>query len=102
MLNQLDKIRRRFVWQESDLTKKKYSLVSWYRAYLAKEYGKLGILDLKQMNIDLMMKWWWKFKDPTYTHLWKCIIIHKYYFISPIQHSVLEFQDTQIRIHRSM
>jgi hypothetical protein len=57
VLDQIDKIRRRFLWQGADGSKKKYFLVNWYRACLAKEFGGLGILDLKQMNIALMLKW---------------------------------------------
>ena len=87
MLDLIDKIRRRFLWQGSKLHKKKCFLVSWYRAYLAKEFGGLGILDLRQMNIALLLKWWWKFKDPTYTHLWKDIIVYKYYADYPVTSS---------------
>lgn len=31
------------------------------------------------MNIALLLKWWWRFKDPSYQGIWKIIICHNYY-----------------------
>lgn len=55
-----------------------YTLVSWQKAWFAKEFGGLWILDLKQMNLALLMKWWWKYTDPLYHSAWKDMIVHKY------------------------
>lgn len=49
--------------------KKKYALVNWPLDCLAKEMGGLGILDLRQINVALLLKWWWKFQDHSYTGL---------------------------------
>lgn len=64
-----------------------YVLIKWQIAYLAKEYGGLGILDLRQMNIVLLMKLWWKFQDQTYIILRKTITKYKYYSNSDIPYS---------------
>lgn len=79
MVTQLDRIKCRFLWQGTVPSRKKYSLVNWQVVCLAKEFGGLGILDLRQMNLTLLMKWWWKFQDPSYQGLWKTIITYKYY-----------------------
>ncbi|XP_078156636.1 uncharacterized protein LOC144552546 [Carex rostrata] len=65
----IDKIRCRFLWQGSDKQTKKYALIKWPIVCLDKEYGGLGILDLEYMNMALLVKWWWKFKDPTFTNV---------------------------------
>lgn len=31
------------------------------------------------MNLALLGKWWWKFKDPTFSSKWKTLIQHLYY-----------------------
>lgn len=38
----------------------------------------MGILDLHQMNRALLLKWWWKYKDPSYTNFWKEVIQANY------------------------
>lgn len=56
VINKIDKIRRRFLWQGTTIGRKKYSLVNWYKVCLSKEYGGLGILDFRQMNTALLHK----------------------------------------------
>ena len=73
----LDRIRMRFFWQGTSL-KKKYAMVSWKQICLPKNSGGLGILDLDVMNISLLLKWWWRLKDPNYTSIWKQIVQVKY------------------------
>lgn len=55
VLKQIDKIRRRFLWQGTS-TKKKYSLLDWKAVCIAKQFGDLGILDLRQINLALLLK----------------------------------------------
>lgn len=55
------------------------TLISWQISCFAKEFGRLEILDLKQMNLSLLMRWWWKHNDPNYHSNWKHIITTKYY-----------------------
>ncbi|XP_078150904.1 uncharacterized protein LOC144546233 [Carex rostrata] len=78
IIAEIDKIRCRFLWQGTSRSRKKYALVNWRKICLAKEYGGLGILDLRDMNQALLAKWWWKFKDPTYRSHWKTLICHIY------------------------
>lgn len=59
VIKRIDQIRCRFLWQGTT-SRKKYSLINWRTACLAKEFGGLGILDIKQMNISLLLRWWWK------------------------------------------
>lgn len=87
VIKMIDKIRRRFLWQGNS-KKKKYILLDWYTSRLTKSFGGLGILDLRQMNIFLLLKWWWKLKNNEYHALWKTLIIYKYMithtlFVSP-------------------
>lgn len=57
VLNQIDKIRRKFLWQGTS-PKKKYSFLDWQAACIARQFGGLGILDLRHMNLSLLLKWW--------------------------------------------
>lgn len=77
--NTIDKIRRKFVWSGSTSTlRKKYHLIKWDHLCLGKVQGGLGILNLERMNISLLAKWWFRFKDPTTVDKWKEILTHKY------------------------
>lgn len=31
------------------------------------------------MNIALLLKWWWKLKQESYSSLWKTVVCYKYY-----------------------
>jgi len=71
----LDKIRRKFFWQGGG-TKKKYHLVKWEIICRSKKNGGLGIKDLRNMNISLLCKWWWKLEKED--GLWQQIVKIKY------------------------
>ncbi|KAJ4747435.1 RNA-directed DNA polymerase (reverse transcriptase)-related family protein [Rhynchospora pubera] len=75
---QINIIRRTFLWQGGHSHTKKYALVNWARACLRKEFDGMGILELGQMNISLLLKWWWKLKSPNHQGLWKTMIRTKY------------------------
>lgn len=47
---------------------------SSYSSCVAKQFGEMRILDLQHMNWALLSKWWWRFKDPTYSNLWKTVL----------------------------
>ena len=81
VIKKIDQIRCRFLWQGTT-EKRKYSLINWQTACLAKEFGGLGIIDLTQMNISLLLKWWWKLKDPSYSSAWKHMLFSKYNLIT--------------------
>lgn len=47
----------------------------WQDLCIAKQFGGMGILDLRQMNYALLLKWWWRYKDPHYSNLWKSVLL---------------------------
>jgi hypothetical protein len=50
---------------------------------MSKQLGRLGVADLHCMNISLLLKWWWKLKDPNYNSIWKQLIQAKYIELTP-------------------
>jgi len=52
----LDSIRSRFYWQGTG-KKRKYHMVKWEALSRPKEFGGLGFLDVRVMNICLLAKW---------------------------------------------
>jgi hypothetical protein len=52
----LDKPHARFFW-EGVGDKRKYHMVDWATVCKSKEFGGLGILNTKRMNMALMLKW---------------------------------------------
>lgn len=79
IINRIDKVRRQFLWQCSNRAKRKYILIKWSVACLAKQLGGMGILNLRDMNVSLLLKWWWKLKNPSYSSTWKTLILKKYH-----------------------
>ncbi|KAJ0549894.1 putative Endonuclease/exonuclease/phosphatase superfamily [Helianthus annuus] len=61
VLDKLKAIRRRFFWGGND-EKAKTTWVYWERVIDPIEKGGLGLGSLKDMNISLLLKWWWRFK----------------------------------------
>ncbi|KAJ0469870.1 putative RNA-directed DNA polymerase [Helianthus annuus] len=61
VINNIDKIRRNFVWGISD-AKKKFRWVRWESMMRSKKSGGLGIGRLKDFNLAMLTKWWWRFK----------------------------------------
>ena len=51
----LDKVRSRFFWQGMN-KKRKYHMVKWEALAIPKEWGGLGFLEVKTMNICLLAK----------------------------------------------
>jgi hypothetical protein len=61
----MDRLRSRFFW-EGVGNKRKYDMVDWATMCKAKQFGGLGILNTKTMNISLMLKWIWKYYQNTW------------------------------------
>ncbi|XP_055836405.1 uncharacterized protein LOC129905041 [Solanum dulcamara] len=59
ILKQMDRLRRRFLWEGNSLTHK-YSLVKWQSVTQPKFQEGLGIRNLKLHNNSLLMKWLWR------------------------------------------
>jgi hypothetical protein len=55
----MDRVRSRFFW-EGVGDKRKYHMVDWATVCKPKEFGGLGIINTRNMNIALMLKWIWK------------------------------------------
>jgi hypothetical protein len=79
----LDNIRCQFLWQGTSI-KKRFALVNWKKNCMPKNLGGLGVLDLHCMNISLLLKWWWKLKEPHYNAIWKQVICAKYRDNTPL------------------
>ena len=76
-----DFFQSRFLWGE-DQGIRKYHLVNWDTVCLPKDYGGLGILDLKHMNVALLGKWLWKLE--TEQGLWQDLLRKKYLRDTPL------------------
>ncbi|KAI3750395.1 hypothetical protein L2E82_21030 [Cichorium intybus] len=81
VLDQLEKIRRKFIWG-GDESNNKTRWVSWDKVIASKECGGLGVGSLQALNIGLLVKWWWRLKISTLS-LWCQVItaIHNLPFI---------------------
>jgi hypothetical protein len=63
------------LWQNGLNTRKIY-LVGWKSVCQPKDDGGLGLLDLRCMNISLLVKWMWRMESSD--GLWQKIIKEKY------------------------
>lgn len=60
VLNELEKLRRRFLWGASTDGSNKPHSISWEKVCVPKEEGGLGITSLKIRNWSLVAKWVWR------------------------------------------
>ncbi|KAK1300868.1 hypothetical protein QJS10_CPB13g01356 [Acorus calamus] len=60
VLDRLDRIRKRFLWQGSDESRRAPHLVDWGTVCKPKKEGGMGVLDLRVMNRALLSKWVWR------------------------------------------
>ena len=73
VINEIDKIRRRFLWKGASEQGKGYHLVDWQKVCKPKDIGGLGILDMRIFNQSLLLKWiWWWHKNEQ--RIWKPIM----------------------------
>lgn len=77
VLSRINKILRNFFWG-SNSNNNKIKWVAWNSVCLDKELGGLGLPVLKNRNIALLAKWWWRFGSED-SALWKDVVIAKYY-----------------------
>ncbi|KAJ4755660.1 RNA-directed DNA polymerase (reverse transcriptase)-related family protein [Rhynchospora pubera] len=72
VLKAIDKLRRTFLWGRSTGTRNGIHLLSWDRVCLPKQLGGMGVLNLKLLNISLLLKWLWRlFEMPNSP--WACL-----------------------------
>jgi hypothetical protein len=72
----LDSIRRRFLWQGGSKTHK-YHMAKWEMVTILKEFGDLGIINTRIMNDCLLNKWIWKIVNRNQS-LWCRLLYAKY------------------------
>ncbi|XP_021992889.1 uncharacterized protein LOC110889633 [Helianthus annuus] len=72
VIDQLERLWREFLWGITS-EKGKMSWVAWKSVITPKELGGVGIGSLKDANLAMLAKWWWRFKiDPE--SLWRKVI----------------------------
>jgi hypothetical protein len=71
-----DSHRSKFFWEGAG-PKRKYHLVNWPTICRPKEFGGLGLLNTKKMNLALLLKWIWRlYQDED--KIWARIMHAKY------------------------
>ncbi|KAL9997323.1 putative reverse transcriptase zinc-binding domain-containing protein [Helianthus debilis subsp. tardiflorus] len=72
VINHLEKLRRDFLWGATP-EKDKMKWVAWKNVMTPKDYGGMGFGSLKEANMAMMAKWWWRFKVDR-RGLWRRVI----------------------------
>ena len=60
LIQRLDRIRRSFLWGQNEDKRVGISLINWDTVCLPKEWGGLGVSNLRLRNISLLLRWWWR------------------------------------------
>ncbi|KAJ0628056.1 putative RNA-directed DNA polymerase [Helianthus annuus] len=72
VLKTLEGIRRKFLWGGSNMMNK-IRWVRWERIVASKDFGGLGIGSIKDLNLALLLKWWWRLKmEPN--QIWASVV----------------------------
>lgn len=83
VIQEIDKIRRRFLWHGVATESHKLNLANWSIVCTPRELGGLGVLDLKVFNLAMLMKWCWHWAKLE-EKLWK-LIFHCTHWQSDLQ-----------------
>ncbi|XP_022008205.1 uncharacterized protein LOC110907548 [Helianthus annuus] len=89
VLDALDKIRRVFFWGGSE-EKAKMNWVAWEKTIAPVEYGGLGFGSIRDANLAMLAKWWWRFKTEK-NSLWRRVIW-------AIHHNTRAWNDIPVKI----
>lgn len=73
VIQEIDKIRRNFLWKNVNEDKRGMALANWDLICRPKKFGGLGIIDIHKFNDALLAKWYWYWQKPE-SRLWKSII----------------------------
>ncbi|GKV32830.1 hypothetical protein SLEP1_g41400 [Rubroshorea leprosula] len=76
ILKSIDKMRRNFLWG-GEGEGRKINWVSWERVCKNKEWGGLGVKDIRSFNLALIGKWWGHLASKD-EGLWRRVIEGKY------------------------
>lgn len=63
VLNDLQKIRRDFLWGVGAENCTKIRWISWEKIVEPEDFSGLGVGSLNALNIGLMVKWWWRLRN---------------------------------------
>ncbi len=58
VINHIEVLRRAFFWKEGSAVLGGQCLVRWQLVCRSRKEGGLGVLDLGNMNLALLAKWW--------------------------------------------
>uniref|UniRef100_A0A251U4I0 Putative RNA-directed DNA polymerase, eukaryota, Reverse transcriptase zinc-binding domain protein n=1 Tax=Helianthus annuus TaxID=4232 RepID=A0A251U4I0_HELAN len=72
VLNDLERLRRTFFWGGSE-EDAKMNWMAWEHVIGPIEYGGLGFGSLRDANLSMLAKWWWRFKVEK-QGLWRKVI----------------------------
>ncbi|KAJ0507913.1 putative RNA-directed DNA polymerase [Helianthus annuus] len=72
VLDTLERIRRAFFWGGSD-DNSYMSWMAWEKVIAPLEYGGLGFGSLRDANLAMLSKWWWRFKTDK-EGLWRRVV----------------------------
>ncbi|KAF5790976.1 putative RNA-directed DNA polymerase [Helianthus annuus] len=89
VVDALDKIRRVFFWGGSE-EKAKMNWVAWDKTIAPIEYGGLGFGSLRDSNLAMLAKWWWRFKTEK-EGLWRRVIW-------AIHHNTRSWNDISVKV----
>lgn len=73
VINEIDKTRKKFLWKNIAQERGGIHLVNWELVCMPKDFGGLGIIDLKMFNEALLAKWYWYWHKPE-QRIWKVLV----------------------------
>ena len=65
------------LWGGTQKDGKAFCSVNWKRVCKRREFESLGVINLRDFNMALLLKWWWKLFDDR-THKWAMLISQNY------------------------
>ncbi|KAJ0523823.1 putative reverse transcriptase zinc-binding domain-containing protein [Helianthus annuus] len=72
VIHELERLRREFLWGGST-EQHRINWVAWCKVTKPKELGGIGIGSLKETNMAMLAKWWWRYKTESVS-IWKKVI----------------------------
>ena len=77
VIEELERIRRRFLWAGGS-SSSKICWISWDKVITPKKMGGLGVISLQAANTALLVKWLWRLKScPDYQWAWLIRSLHE-------------------------
>lgn len=76
--NRIEALKRAFFWRGGGSVVGDHYLVWWKEICRSRKEGGLGVLDINNMNLSLLAKWWWMFFTDR-NHLWGPLVKDIYY-----------------------